>query len=469
MAKKPAKGAKKSKKSTKRGNFAEAKAPKTGKDPHATKKQAGVGKKGKAPKKRNWRKTDVADVEEAMEDERLVARLKRQAAKGPMKDDIDTEALFTVDTKGSCQGLSASSRREVARAKLFPAKGPNIGMSAYEEAKIAKADSQVEANRRQKRPAPEPTVFDLWSAPTKAEAYEKQKADQQVGAFNIRTLGKPKPIYTPRTMHQKASSAPAVVPAHEGQSVNPSSDAFEDLACMAAAKQLAVEQEAKDAERRSAPITAELRDALGADVVDAMDDETKLAEYRKLFLSADSTADTPSEGSNSKKAARWKQKSQAQRNREKRQKVAGSTDEQLRQQKQLEKSVGEVGNILKEMKEEEEERKTRKQYRLALRQKRKDEEASSGVMDKTTRLGRTRFHEEELIVPDSNAAKSGLRSMPIKASAVKERLASIVGRGLLPAPQDSKHEAPGRKKSSLKFRKKQRFMSPLLRDNLLMR
>jgi len=292
-----------------------------------------------------------------------------------------------------------------------------------------------------------------------------------VGSFNIRTLGKPKPIYTPKTMHQKASSAPAVVPAHEGQSVNPSSDAFEDLACMAAAKQLAAEQEAKEAERHNAPITAELRDALGADVVDAMDDETKLAEYRKLFMSTDGSADSgvPSEGSNAQKAARWKQKPQAQRNRERRQKVTNNKDEQLRRQKQLEKSVGEVGNILKELKEEEDERKQKKTYRLALRQKRKDEEATAGVMDRTTRLGRTKFHEEELIVPDSSASKSGLRSMPIKASAVKERLASIVGRGLLPAPQDSKSEAPSRKKSSLKFRKKQRFMSPLLRDNVLMR
>eukprot|EP00439_Symbiodinium_sp_Y106_P016164 s7723_g2.t1 len=42
-------------------------------------RKAQVAKPGKRPSKKAWRKADVEDVEETMEDERLVAKLKKQA------------------------------------------------------------------------------------------------------------------------------------------------------------------------------------------------------------------------------------------------------------------------------------------------------------------------------------------------------------------------------------------------------
>jgi len=85
----------------------------------------------KQPKKRGWRKVKVDDVEEAMEDDRVIGKMKRfdrpEALKG--KDGTaDASELFTIDTKGSFEGVSATSRREIARAKLFPPKGPNLGV-----------------------------------------------------------------------------------------------------------------------------------------------------------------------------------------------------------------------------------------------------------------------------------------------------------------------------------------------------
>ena len=67
----------------------------------------------------------------------------------------------------------------------------------------------------------------------------------QLGGFRIRKQPKPTPVHTPRSLHQKVSNAPAVLPAHEGQSVNPQNEAYEDLACMAAAKELEREEEAE--------------------------------------------------------------------------------------------------------------------------------------------------------------------------------------------------------------------------------
>jgi len=448
--------------------------PKKSKGSSAGKKQNEAkvkkdGKSGKKPSKRAWRKADVEDVEEAMEDERLVAKLKRQAMKGKSTQEEDeTDGLFTVDTKGSCEGLSASSRREVARAKIFPAKGPKIGMSAYEEAKISRAGDQMAANRKQKRPSA-PGLFDLWSEPTPAERHRSELADDETGAFKIRKKAKPKPVFTPRTMHQKASAAPAVIPAHEGQSVNPEGEAFEDLACMAAAKQLEEEEEAKRHQKHMRPMTLELESTFGAEAVAEMDEEAKVAAYRKLVIKTAEQQPGESDEAFEKRSRLREQKSQAQRNKERKRKIINNQQEQLRTQKKLEKSVGEVGAILKQMKEEEATRKERKEYRLQLRQSRKLEEASAGVMDKTTRLGRHYAQEEALVVPDTTAAQKGLRSMPLKASAVKDRLQSIVRRGLLPAPPEASKSEATRKKSQAKFRKKTKFMSPLLKDNLLLR
>eukprot|EP00438_Fugacium_kawagutii_P002933 Skav232612 [mRNA] locus=scaffold1224:529689:543113:+ [translate_table: standard] len=49
-----------------------------GKKSKATEKGKKVQKPGKKPSKRAWRKADVEDVEEALEDERLVNKLKKQ-------------------------------------------------------------------------------------------------------------------------------------------------------------------------------------------------------------------------------------------------------------------------------------------------------------------------------------------------------------------------------------------------------
>lgn len=117
-----------------------------------------MGKKTKPKSK--WRKADIEDVEEALEDERLVKKMKRHDGGGG--DDGDD--LFTVDTKGSFEGISKKSRREIARAKIFPPKRGNIGFTASEEGKIARAERQVEASRRPK-PQEAPEVFDLWATP----------------------------------------------------------------------------------------------------------------------------------------------------------------------------------------------------------------------------------------------------------------------------------------------------------------
>lgn len=84
-------------------------------------------------KRKTWRKNKIADVEEALEDERNVEKLKRKAP-GKAKGEV-----FVVDTAGSSAGLSRADRRALARSKIFPQKAPRIGLSACEDAKVGGA------------------------------------------------------------------------------------------------------------------------------------------------------------------------------------------------------------------------------------------------------------------------------------------------------------------------------------------
>lgn len=431
-------------------------------------RKAQVAKPGKRPSKKAWRKADVEDVEETMEDERLVAKLKKQAMKGSNKDQDDLDALFTVDTKGSCEGLSQASRKEVARAKIFREKGPDLGLSGFEEAKVARAAQTLE-NRQRQKPKANQEVFDLWSTPTKAERWKAERADEEVGAFRVRKQPKPTPIHTPRTLHQKASRAPAVVPAHEGQSMNPGSEAYEDLACMAAAKQLEKEEKVESLERQMRPITTELRATLGDEEVAKMDEATRIQTYRKLICpGAPEPLEGESEEAFEKRIAKFRRKSQSKRNKERKRKITDHKQAQLQAQKKLDKSVGEVGAILKEMNEEEETRRERRAYRESLRRKRRELEETVGTMDAKTRLGRGKAPEEDLAVPDLEATGQ-LRKMPIKASAVRDRLSSILRRGLLPSRPETALEATKRRRRSLKAKHKRKMVSPLLRDNMVTR
>mmetsp|Transcript_37432 Transcript_37432/g.60319 ORF Transcript_37432/g.60319 Transcript_37432/m.60319 type:complete len:429 (+) Transcript_37432:98-1384(+) len=425
----------------------------------------------KIPKRREWRKADVSDVEDALEDDRLVNKLKSQAIKGQGADANDADGLFTVDTAGSCQGLSASSRREIARAKIFPTKRANIGMTASELAKVDRAGDraerqQLEASKQPKRLRGEPELFDLWSAPTAAQQARKDAEDPEVFQGILKKT-KSTPTFTPKTMHQKVGTAPAVIPAHEGQSVNPDSEAFEDLACMAAARQIEAEREGETIGRKMRPMTAELIAHLGAEAVEQMDDEAKVQMYRLLKCTSSSSSQLDGEPQVLSNRALKKQKSQSQRNKEKTRKLHNSKEEQSKAQKKLERSVGEVGAMLKDMKEEEMTRTERKKYKEEIRAQRAEMDVKQGVVPSTRRLGRTKFEEQELVLPK---IATGLRSMPLQGSGLKDRMTSIIRRGLLPAPPEStKTEADRRRRSGAKFRKKLKFMSPLLRDNILLR
>lgn len=424
----------------------------------------------KQPKKRTWKKADIKDVEDALEDERLIDKMKGKSIAG--KERVDEAGdLFTIDTEGSQTHLSNKTRREIARAKLFPAKKANIGLSASEEMKIARAGDRAESAKsmpssytkvdyhghKQAVQAVE-NIFDLWTTP----------AEPLKPKFHC-----PPPKQAPKTLHQKVSAAPAVLPAHEGQSMNPQTESYEELLCTAAARQLEAEREDEALERKMRPVTFELRELVGAEALKKMSEEEKTKLYHELvgkrIAEAEEEGDVDGAG-NLSKAARLRIKSQALRNKRKTRKEANTRQAQAKAQRKLEKSVGDLGSIQKEIKEDLEMQKQRRDYKLENRRKRKELEEKEGVVPKTRRLGRTKFQEEALVIPDTEAAAKGLRAMPLKTNAVKDRMSSIVRRGMLPAPIEATRGAVvrGRKKNN-KVKNGRKYISPLMRDNLLSR
>eukprot|EP00443_Scrippsiella_acuminata_P023495 CAMPEP_0115273076 /NCGR_PEP_ID=MMETSP0270-20121206/54956_1 /TAXON_ID=71861 /ORGANISM="Scrippsiella trochoidea, Strain CCMP3099" /LENGTH=433 /DNA_ID=CAMNT_0002689511 /DNA_START=48 /DNA_END=1345 /DNA_ORIENTATION=- len=424
-------------------------------------------------KRKQWRKAKIEDVEDALEDDRLIDKLKRKSIKGKASADEMPE-LFTVDTAGSCEGLSGASRRAIARAKIFPDKGPKLGLTATEEAKIARAENRLTAGRAAKRRAVDPEVFDLWAEPSAAEKTKLAAEKEEQRASTVRRAALSAPNKAPKTLYQKVSAAPAVLPAHEGQSMNPEAKAFEDVACTAAARELEREQENETLDRKMRPMTAALRDAAGADAVKNMDEEAKVKAFRAMACPSAAAAQEGDweEDGPAGEVRRNKQhvKAQSQRNREKKRKIIDAKQEQIRAQKRLEKSVGELGAINKELKQKTEWEEGRREYRKSMREKQKHLEATEGIVPKGRRLGRTKFAEETIVVPDAEAASKGLRAMPLKGgTAIHERISSIMRRGMLPAPPEiSRQEVVRRKKKISKLRKGRKFISPLLRDNVLL-
>eukprot|EP00747_Dinoflagellata_sp_TGD_P186315 gnl/TRDRNA2_/TRDRNA2_43291_c0_seq1.p1 gnl/TRDRNA2_/TRDRNA2_43291_c0~~gnl/TRDRNA2_/TRDRNA2_43291_c0_seq1.p1 ORF type:complete len:430 (+),score=125.49 gnl/TRDRNA2_/TRDRNA2_43291_c0_seq1:80-1369(+) len=424
----------------------------------------------KQPKKRAWRKADIADVEEALEDDRLVEKLKRKAEKGGTLD----EELFTIDTAGSSEGLSRGSKREIARAKLFPPKGPNLGLTASEEFKIQRVQAG-DANRqatasRQKRKAAESTEgsFDLWGSSFDEEA--AKKAAKMENAPRVRFDSMPRPSKVPSTLHKHVGKSPAVLAAHEGQSMNPASEAHEDLMLLAASRQLEHEREEDDLNRKQRPITHELRDRMSAEEFDLLDEAAKLRLYKSLTVGETAEDEGDGEGAGpGSRPRKFRLKSQAFRNKQKRMKIVNDKEAQLRTQKQLDKSVGELGAIRKSIREKDQWEQSRREYRKELRKREVDEEKARGVVPKRRRLGRTKFAEEALVIPNAEAASKGMRGVPLRASAITDRVSSIIRRGLLPAPAEgSKFNVRHLKKKISRVKRMRKHISPLLRDNSLL-
>jgi hypothetical protein len=245
--------------------------------------------------------------------------------------------------------------------------------------------------------------------------------------------------------------------------LNPEVGSYEDLVCTAAARELDREKQEQELERSLHPLTHELKEMIGEDKMKDLDDSKKIEMYLSLKGQKAGEQDVDDAAP---PHVRHRQKSQAQKNKAKKNRLKDEAASQEKQQRCLEKSVGEVGSLLKEMKQEKELSETRRKNRANIQAEKRRLEETEGVVPKKRQLGRAAFEERALIVPDVETAKKGLRAARLKDSAIHERVSSIMRRGLLPAaPVGSKSELVRHTKRSARLKRSRKFISPLLRGS----
>lgn len=429
------------------------------------------GQNKRDPKRRQWRKVNTEDIEDANEDERRVNSLKQRSLSNSKKrkggpdagEDAEGKGdeVFTVDIKGSGEGISKRQRRILARQALFPVKAANIGLSATEELKVERAERRLEAAKKPKAICP--GVFDLWLTAALPSKAEKPADTREFAAIRPR---KYMPTSLPGTLHQKVGAAPAVIPAHEGQSTNPETGAYETLACTAAAAYIEKEREQEMLDRKIKPMTHELLDAKGSEVVQGLTDAQKVETFRKLSCRSQEDDALADELQEVVKDGPGRRKSQAQKNKLTKQRIFDEEMSQKQQQKKMEKAVGEVGFMLKELKAEEDMIKTRRKYKDTMKTEKLRLEKEEGVLPSKRRIGRTVFQERAMVVPDADAARKGLRGARLKGSAIHERMASICRRGLVAdMPEATRSEQVRQSKVKARVKKSRKFISPLLRGS----
>lgn len=339
---------------------------------------------GGKQRQKKYKKINVTDVEEAHEDERMVQKYKKQGT-------IDN-ALFSIDTVGGTKGMPKSVRVALKREKQ-----PR-GFASMSKDSLLQIDKMID---KLQRPKPKlkpqkPSVYDIWDAPSEAK------------------------VKRPATVGEKTCKAPAVIVADPGQAVNPDSKFREELIFKAAATKLVEENLEKDMTRRLKPMTAKLADEFGPEQIGKWSQVQRVEKFQELVNPG---VDIEVEGAVPRKTDR---KTTHQKNKRQRHESTLRHLSKVKKQKLFHKSISQVPTLLKELKAEEEQRGKEKEYLDALKKKSAEEEAK-GVIEKPIRLGRLRFKEAPIDVPQENGTLRSVKPTVI----VSDRINSFYRRNLL--------------------------------------
>jgi nucleolar protein 53 len=440
----------------------------------AKSKRHRLGNSGKVETKKKWKKVDVQDVEEAMEDDRITRKLAKKMDMGG----VVSEELFTIDTAGDLgkEKPTGASKKSAAQKKIASWKIPRVGRSANEIAKIerAEAGTQMRESTQRKLKAQIDNAnspFDVWAADSSAVA---PKTKRHLPSANGHL--EKRPVKVPKTMGKRISDAPAIVAAHEGQSINPAPEAFSNLEEKIVAQELEKQFQEQALDRKLKPVTHTLRELADPKELEGLDEQGKLALFRKLTLGEekaeikDDENDQAADGSVSvgKNGVLQKRKTQAERNKEKRRKLREQQQKKEAQEKKLGKSVGAIGSMLKDMKSKAE--KTKSKAALKEETKSKEKELEKKGIIKKMKIGRIYYEEKGADIGGVEDGKKGLRAAPLQTLAIQDRMNSVFRRGMLQQPPAATKLQMHRIKKHTRARVvRRKFISPLLKgeNNLL--
>ncbi len=431
----------------------------------------------KRSSKNRARKIDVSDV---------VSGLAKKAEEKKAQEKLDAGLLFSVDTKGNSQGLPTALRKKL---KVVDKTGKKTLPSAHELGRIDKMKKRMENREKQnatymKKQTSKDSGFDLW-APTGAKVHSSKDVDQfrlkadkeavesrnsvkdfptsviekkldpemhkieyrnKCSFINLQAGQVQKPKNLPKMLGKTSSLAPAVVvPFKSGVSINPGQQAYDEIVDEIVAKEVSKMDAETEGLRKRKPMTAKLKDHYTDEELKAMDEATKIREYKRLMLKKEGEESGAEEsdgeaGCNSdkkldmqrKKMKPNERKTKAQRNKEKRHAESLKQMSSAKRQKLLEKSIGQIPNLVREIEKENKAKGQEKEYNNSLKQEAIELE-KKGIIVNPKKVGRNKFTEEVLDVPQK--ATSSLRTAQV-GSAVKDRLQSLHRRNMGELPPE---------------------------------
>ncbi|WAR18932.1 NOP53-like protein [Mya arenaria] len=389
-------------------------------------------------KKKAWRKVDINDVEEALEDERLQERT------GGLLEKKEDASLFYVDKSVSLLDVDKpkQSNKRKAQEKLKeievalqppPPKRKDKRARAVidrersgqptltqkdsiEKRRAAKQQSYARTRNRVKMPIAD---VDIWA---------EQLTDSKPDDDHFLTVTKKKRVKAPARLTKSVSDVPAVETPHPGASYNPAFDEYQALLKKANSREMGRQ---RDEERIKRALDEKFPDAS-----EAPTEVTTLQEMSAgLFEGVDSDEETPdpdiSNLSVNPPIRREHKKDERRRKKEKARKQKLKEKENLKEKRKKDNNIFRLKSIKAEIRKETEEAGKKAEERAEKRTR-------DGM--RTRRLAKTKFEEPDMEVKLSDELVGSLRELRPEGHLLIDRFQSLMKRNKL-----EPRGAPGRK------------------------
>lgn len=410
-------------------------------------------------KKKSWRKTDIRDVEEYLDD------VRHQERTGGILENKKNENLFFVDKSvKKPKKISAIERRRLRKLdkplkcyshlqpddKVQPPTIPNRtvqrkpvfkmkrlaekGPTKQELQTIARRTKAVRELKKKKVSCQSLRVidFDLW------DNFKDENEDED--PFYLEYTKK-KRVKTPKTYTKKPSELPAVIVPHPGASYNPTYEDHQEL--LGQAYKIELRRENRQMQLHQA------LDAMFPTVENAPTKETWLTEMSAgLTISKDEEDNDGEEEAvmkdddkeEEKVTTQPKPKTKKQRRKAKEIKIETRKRKEEKLERIRENEVYKVRSLRKEIKRFDEDVQKRKEL--------KQEEWTERAKTRTKRLGKRYFSNAELEIKLSEELPESLRTLAPEGDGLLDRFLSLQRRNII------EPRLPFQKKTQKKYKPK---------------
>ncbi|XP_022332114.1 ribosome biogenesis protein NOP53-like isoform X2 [Crassostrea virginica] len=409
-------------------------------------------------KKKAWRKVDITDVEEFLEDERLQERTG-----GLVAEKSDTE-LFTLERNVT----STESEKTIPKKKR---KKVSIELKCYShllpDPKIKLARKPQPSRKVKDKRAPHiieklnggiKTQKELKAEVQRKLVQEKKlKKNRAKGSIIVASYdlwdNNPKEIVDPfakpavkRPKRKAPSALPAVQVPHPGASYNPDYQDYQDLLAKAhevEEKKLVQEKKLEKFEKELQKVDSKTLERTWISEMSEGIKPSEEADEEERDESGDDAIndDDPDRISVNPPVRREAKKTKTQRNKEKRKKM----QEKLKAQEKTEKTKANEIFRLKSMKTEIDEREAELQRRA---QERRQKWQAQDL--KTRKLGRLKFEEPLLEIKLSDELEGSLRKLKPEGNLFVDRIKSLEKRNIMEPRQQAKKYRKYKRKTVIK-------------------